>query len=107
MADRFNLTDEIDRMKAYEAKTAIPLPEPAIRLHGKRGKQISPELIAFFDDSQMHAHAAAVTAAARDCRTCHHLQNEMHYRLSCPKTDYCVNGNQHEPLPPVRLWRTT
>ena len=58
---------------------------------------------------QMHAHAAAVTAAARDCRTCKHAKISAWVDSTrCTVSfDPCTNADRYEPLPPVRLWRTT
>ena len=59
--------------------TGVPLPEPAMRLHGKRGKEISPEAMDWFAAGQLREYAAAVSAAdnkaLREDNT--RLQNEV------------------------------
>ena len=40
-----------------------PLPEPAMKLHGKRGKQITPETMDWFTEAQLLADRAAVIEA--------------------------------------------
>ena len=46
-------------------RTRLPLPEPAMRLHGKRGKQITPESMDWYTADQMHAYSDAENAALR------------------------------------------
>lgn len=56
---------------------------------------------------KVHAHAAAVSAAARDCRTCKRFYDWEEKVCTQSNKNPCVNGDKHDPLPPVRLWRTT
>lgn len=53
--------------------------------------------------AQMHAYSDAENAAARDCRTCKHL-NAMAVTGPCVSDVPCTNADRYEPLPPVRLW---
>ena len=52
---------------------------------------------------EMLQYAAAVSAAARDCRLC---RNFYVPHETCIEDAPCTNGDHYEPLPPVRLWRT-
>ena len=50
----------------------MQLPEPTIRLHGKKGKQISPEIMVLWDEMAMREYAAecvrdALERAAKVC----------------------------------------
>lgn len=49
------------------------------------------------------AHAAAELAAARDCRTCKHLDWVTHN--ACALMHPCTDADRYEALPVVRLWR--
>ena len=52
------------------------------------------------------SYAAAVSAAARDCRTCRNTITQ--YGVTrCNSTVVCTNADRYKPLPPVRLWKTT
>ena len=52
------------------------------------------------------AHAAAVSAAARDCRTCRNTITQ--YGVTrCNSTVVCTDADRYQPMPPVRLWKTT
>ena len=74
-----------------------PLPEP-FRTPLPAGT--FTKLLAVMDEYAA-AHAAAVTAAARDCRLCRNFRDcSDHGYLA----GWCKEGNQYEPLPPVRLW---
>lgn len=41
-----------------------------------------------------------------DCRTCKRAAIQ-HGVTRCTSPYFCTNGDRYEPLPPVRLWRTT
>ena len=80
----------------------------------------------WIDVEDARAHAAAVSAAkdaeierlrervrvledARpepDCRTCKRSAIQ-HGVTRCTSPYFCTNADHYEPLPPVRLWRTT
>ena len=49
------------------------------------------------------ARIAALLAESRDCRTCSHA-GTTNVRPVC---GICTNADRYDPLPPVRLWRTT
>ena len=42
-----------------------------------------------------------------DCRTCTRHYTDKGQQVGCSSIVACVNGDRYEPLPPVRLWRTT
>lgn len=42
-----------------------------------------------------------------DCRTCSRAYIRMTNEIGCRSVGNCVNADHYQPLPPVRLWRTT
>lgn len=100
------------------SNTSLPDPYGRITTHTITGQQFfyrwpeSPyldnakECIEVVTYSDMRQYAAAVTAAARDCRTCRNTITQ--YGVTrCNSTVVCTNADRYKPLPPVRLWKTT
>ena len=80
---------------------AIKLPEPRVNISA--GNWCSITDCHYYTADQMHANAAVVTAAARDCRTCAAFDpRNGDHALNC---ETCVQWSEYQPLPPVRLWR--
>ena len=50
------------------------------------------------------AFAREVLVASVDCRTCNAYGRKTE---TCYAGDICTNADRYQPLPPVRLWRTT
>ena len=42
-----------------------------------------------------------------DCRTCTHHYLNIYENNACEEYAMCTNADRYQPLPPVRLWRTT
>lgn len=42
-----------------------------------------------------------------DCRTCVHHYLNIYENNACEEYAMCINADKYEPLPPVKLWRTT
>lgn len=42
-----------------------------------------------------------------DCRTCNRAYIRMTNEIGCRSVGNCTNADRYEPLPPMRLWRTT
>jgi len=104
----------------------VPLPEPELfywKPSFVKGESIQ---IKGYTAEAMHAHAAAVSSAKDakierlrervrvledalpepDCRTCKRAAIQ-HGVTRCTSPYFCTNADHYEPLPPVRLWRTT
>lgn len=54
-------------------------------------------------DSEPEIIRPTITRPEPDCRLC---RNFYIPHETCIEDASCTNGNQYEPLPPVRLWRT-
>lgn len=51
--------------------------------------------------------SAKVIRQEPDCRTCVHTSTTAKVcYLILHSAKHCTNGDRHEPLPPVKLWRT-
>ena len=51
--------------------------------------------------------SAKVILPKPDCRTCAHHYLNIYENNACEEYAMCTNADRYEPLPPVRLWRTT
>lgn len=48
-----------------------------------------------------------ITGPLPDCRTCNRAYIRMTNEIGCGSVGNCANADRYEPLPPMRLWRTT
>ena len=67
------------------------------------------ELIKSLADNKALRERVRVLEDARpepDCRTCKRSAIQ-HGVTRCTSPYFCTNADHYEPLPPVRLWRTT